>query len=122
MVVRALFLRILQAININSVRDQFLLYLGGVGGVGKTHLIKAFIFGLSIIREEDDILLTASTGTAISNIDGATYYSALGLFGNQAVGQATKSRLSHKKIFIIDEVSMVSLENLVQLNDWCNTI
>jgi hypothetical protein len=122
MVVRALFLRILQPIHINSVHDQFLLYLGGVGGVGKTHLIKALIFGLSIIRKEDDVLLTASTGAAASNIGGATYHSVLGIFGNQPVGQATKSRLSHKKIFIIDEVSMVSLENLVQLNDRCNTI
>jgi hypothetical protein len=122
MVVRALFLRILQPININSVGDQFLLYLGGVGGVGKTHLIKAFIFGLSIIRKEDDVLLTASTGAAASNIGGATYHSALGLFGNQPVGQATKSRLSHKRILIIDEVSMVSLENLVQPNDRCDAI
>ena len=122
MVVKALFLRILQPIHINSVHDQFLLYLGGVGGVGKTHLIKALIFGLSIIRKGDDVLLTASTGAAASNIGGATYHSVLGIFGNQPVGQATKSRLSHKKIFIIDEVSMVSLENLVQLNDRCNTI
>lgn len=122
MVVRAVFLRILQPIRINSVHDQFLLYLGGVGGVGKTHLIKAFIFGLSIMRKEDDVLLTASTGVAASNVGGATYHSALGIFGNQPVGPATKSRLSHKKILIIDEVSMVSLENLVQLNDRCDTI
>jgi hypothetical protein len=66
--------------------------------------------------------LTASTGAAASNIGGATYHSALGLFGNQPVGQATKSRLSYKEILIIDEVSMVSLENLVQLNDRCHTI
>ena len=122
MVVRALFLRILQPIHINSVYNQFLLYLSGVGGVGKTHLIKALIFGLSIIRKEDDVLLTASTGAAASNIGGATYHSVLGIFGNQPVGQAIKSRLSHKKIFIIDEVSMVSLKNLVQLNNRCNTI
>ena len=81
-VVRALFLRILQPIHINSVHDQFLLYLGGVGGVGKTYLIKAFIFGLSIMRKEDDVLLTASTSAAASNVGGATYHSALGIFGN----------------------------------------
>jgi hypothetical protein len=68
MVARALFLRILQPTQINSVRDQFLLYLGGVGGVGKTHLIKAFIFGLSITRKEDDVLLTTSTGATTSGI------------------------------------------------------
>ena len=53
MIVRALFLRILQPVTIGSVLDQFLLYLGGVGGVDKTHLVEAFIFGLSIVHKED---------------------------------------------------------------------
>lgn len=68
MVARALFLRILPPTQMNSVRDQFLLYLGGAGGVGKTHLIEAFIFGLSITRKEDDVLLTASTDATTSGI------------------------------------------------------
>jgi hypothetical protein len=42
-VLRALSLRILHPIRINSVQDQFLLYLSGIGGVGKTHLIKALL-------------------------------------------------------------------------------
>jgi hypothetical protein len=124
MIIRALFLRILRPIQIDSVRDQFLLYLGGIGGVGKTHLIKAFLFGLSIMRKHDDVLLTASTGAAAANVNGATYHSTLGFGnnGNQPVRQATKSRLAHKKTFNLDEISMVSLENLVQINDRCNTI
>jgi hypothetical protein len=124
MVVRALNQRILLPIRIRSVHDQFLLYLGGIGGVGKTHLIKAFMFGLSITRKHDDVLLTASTGAAAANINGATYHSALGFGnnGNQTLRQATRSRLSHKRVFILDEISMVSLENLVQINERCNAI
>jgi hypothetical protein len=124
MIVRALLQRILHPIRISSVHDQFLLYLGGIGGVGKTHLIKAFMFGLSIIRKHDDVLLTASTGAAAANINGATYHSALGFGnnGNQPPRQATRSRLAHKRIFILDEISMVSLENLVQINERCNAI
>ena len=38
------------------------------------------------------------------------------------VRPATKLRLAHKKFFILDEVSMVSLEALVQLDERCNTI
>ena len=115
MIIRALFLCILHPIPINSACDQFFLYLGGVGGVGKTYLIKALMFGLSIMQKHDDVLLTASTGAAAANVNSATYHSALG-FGNnrnQPVRQATRSRLSHKKIFILDEISIVSLENLV---------
>jgi hypothetical protein len=122
MVARALFLRILHPIPIKCVDDQFLLYLGGVGGVGKTHLIKAFIFGLTIMHKEDNVLLTASTGAAASNVGGATYHSALGLFGNQPISLATRSRLSHRKILIIDELSMVSLEQLLQLSERCDAI
>ena len=47
LVTRALFDRILHPIPINTAKDQFLLYLGGVGGVRKA--IKAFLFGLSIM-------------------------------------------------------------------------
>jgi ATP-dependent exoDNAse (exonuclease V) alpha subunit len=122
MVAKALFNRILDPVSVTTVDDQFLLYLGGVGGVGKTHLIKAFIFGLSITQKHHDVLLTASTGAAAANINGATYHSALALYGNRPVGEPTKLRLAHKKIFIIDEVSMVSLEALIQLNDRCNAI
>jgi hypothetical protein len=122
LVSRALFDRILHPLLINTSKDQFLLYLGGVGGVGKTYLIKAFLFGLSIIEKEEDVLLTASTGAAAANIGGSTYHSALAIYGNQPLRPATKLRLAHKKIFILDEVSMVSLEALVQLDERCNAI
>ena len=119
MIIGALVRRILHPVRVNYVCDQFLLYLGGIGGVGKTHLIKALMFGLSILQKHSDVLLTASTSAAAANINGATYHSTLG-FGNnenQALRQATRSRLSHKKIFILDEISMVSLENLIQINE-----
>jgi hypothetical protein len=122
LVIRALFDRILHPIPINTSKDQFLLYLGGVGGVGKTYLMKAFLFGLSIVGKQEDVLLTASTGAAAANVGGSTYHSALALYGNQPVRPATKLRLAHKKIFIVDEVSMVGLESLVQLDDRCNAI
>lgn len=82
-IVRALVLRVLHPVRINSVRDQFLLYLSGISGVGKTHLIKALMFGLSIMQKHDNVLLTALTGAAAANISGATYYSALG-YGKNA--------------------------------------
>lgn len=82
LIIRALFDRILHPIPINTAKDQFLLYLGGVGGVGKTYLIKAFLFGVSIIERQEDVLLTALTGAAAANIGGSTYHSALSLYRN----------------------------------------
>jgi PIF1-like helicase len=122
LVIQALFDRVLHPIHINTADDQFLLYLGGVGGVGKTYLIKAFLFGLSILGRLDEVLLTASTGAAAANVGGSTYHSSLALYGNQPVRPATKLRLAHKKFFVLDEISMVSLEAFVQLDDRCNAI
>jgi PIF1-like helicase len=99
-----------------------LLYLKGVGGVGKTYLIKAFLFSLSIVERQEDVLLTASTRAAAANIAGSTYHSALALYSNQPVRLATKLRLAYKKIFIVDEVSIVGLKALIQLDDRCNAI
>jgi hypothetical protein len=81
LIIKALFLCILYPIHINSVQDQFLLYLGSISGVGKTYLIKASIFGLLIIQKHNNVLLTALTRAAAANINGTTYYSTLG-FGN----------------------------------------
>ena len=74
--------RILKPLLIQTVDDQLLLYFSSVSGLGKTHLIKVFIFRLSILEKQDNILLTASTGAAAININGSTYYFALALYGN----------------------------------------
>jgi PIF1-like helicase len=62
-----------------SVSDQFISYIGGTGGTGKTHLIEAFLFGLAILDKLDGVLLTAPTGTAASHIGGSTVHAALGV-------------------------------------------
>jgi hypothetical protein len=67
------------------------------------------------MRKHDEVLLTAPTRAATVNVNGSTYHSTL-RFGNnssQPIRQATKSRLAHKKFFILDDLSIVSLENVV---------
>jgi hypothetical protein len=113
LVIRALFDWILHLILINTNKDQFLFYIGGLGGVRKTYLVKAFFFGLFILEREDNVFLTALTKAVFANIGGLTYYSALALYGNQLIQPATKLRLAYKKMFIVDKVSMVGLKALV---------
>ena len=74
------------------------------------------------MEKQQDILLIALTGAAAVNISGSTYYSILALYGNQPVHPVIKLRLTYKKIFIINEVSMVGLKALIKLNDCCNAI
>ena len=113
LVIQALFDCVLNPILIRTSKDQFLLYLGGIGGVGKTYLMKAFLLGISILRRQEEVLLTASTRAATVNIGSLTYHLALALQGNQPVHLATRLRLTYKKFFIVDEISMVSLEAFV---------
>ena len=82
------------------------------------------MFGLSIIQKYNDVLLTVLTSVATANINSATYYSALRYSKNvnQPIYQAIRLRLSYKKIFILDEISIVSLKDLVQISEQCNTI
>jgi hypothetical protein len=82
LVIRALFDRILHPIPINTNKDQFLLYIRGLGGVRKTYLVKAFLFGLFILKKEDNVFLTALTRAVSANISSLTYHFALALYGN----------------------------------------
>lgn len=99
-----------------------LLYIGGVGGTGKSHLIRSFIYGMKILGREEEILLTASTGAAAAAIQGQTYHSALGMGIGTSSGKIqpslrVKGFVQGKRAFLIDEVSMVSDRDLSCMDD-----
>jgi PIF1-like helicase len=110
-----------------SVSDQFISYIGGTGGTGKTLLIKAFLFGLAILDRLDEVLLTAPTGTAASHSDigGSTIHAALGVSSFENPRQPTgrghldkvRRRLARTKVLVVDEVSMVGSKMLVQVDE-----
>ena len=113
-----------------NVSDQFISYIGGTGGTGKTLLIKAFLFGLAILDRLDEILLTAPTGTAASHIGGSTIHAALGVSSFENPRQPTgrghldkvRRRLARTKVLVVDEVSMVGSKMLVQVDEKCSRI
>ena len=113
-----------------SASDQFISYVGGVGGTGKTVLIKAFLFGLAILDRFDDVLLTAPTGSAASHIGGSTIHAALGVSSFENPQQSTgrgqldkvRKRLARTKILVVDEVSMVGCKMLVRVDEKCSRI
>ncbi|OCT76291.1 hypothetical protein XELAEV_18031490mg [Xenopus laevis] len=108
--------------------EQFLWYVSGTEGTGKSHLIKCvyteaskLLSKMSCVSEEIDIsqptvLLTAFTGTAAFNINGQTLHSLLKLPRSlkppyQGLGNCLdeiRANLCKTQILIIDEISMVS--------------
>nr|DAA01286.1 TPA_exp: replicase/helicase/endonuclease [Danio rerio] len=116
--------------------QQFLYFLNGGAGVGKSHLIKC-IFAeatkilqrLPCMREHTDIskptiLLTAFTGTAAFNISGKTLHCLLKLPRSlkppyQGLGNSLdeiRADFSNAHILIIDEISMVSKQLFAYVN------
>ena len=103
------------------------------GGVGKSHVIKLIHsdtlkwLKLSGIFEPDDViaLLTAPTGVAAFNINGMTLHSALLLGRSKYSGfqplsherlNSLRSKLSRLLLVIIDEVSMVGSNMLLEIH------
>ena len=109
------------------------IFLSGPGGVGKSHVIKLIhsdtikLLKLSGTIEPDQVcvLLTAPTGVAAFNIGGVTLHSALLLGCNKFQGykpltadklNTLRSRLMSLQLLIIDEVSMVGSNMLLEIH------
>ena len=110
------------------------VFLSGPGGVGKSHVIIRLIHSdtlkylrLSGTVETDDVivLVTAPTGVAAFNISGMTLHSAFLLGRSKYSGfqplshdriNSLRSKLSNLSLVIIDEVSMVGSNMLLEVH------
>ena len=114
--------------------EPYRVFLSGPGGVGKSHVIKLIysdtlkFLRLSGAIEPDDVivLLTAPTGVAAFSINGMTLHSAFLLGSGKYTGFQTLSHdrlntlrsklLSKLTLVIIDEVSMVGSNMLLEIH------
>ena len=109
------------------------VFLSGPGGVGKSHLIRLIhsdtlkLPRLSNTIEPDDVivLLTAPTSVAAFNINGMTLHSAFSLGRSKHNAfqplshdrlNTLRTKLSHLVLVIIDEVSMVGSNMLLEIH------
>ena len=109
-----------------------LLFVSGGAGTGKSYLISAiFQMALRMFQREGEnpedihVLLTAPTGTAAHNISGTTLHSAFLLPLGQTQSfcklsddkrSTLRSKLGNLELLIIDEISMVGSNLLLQLH------
>nr|XP_039258260.1 uncharacterized protein LOC120334820 [Styela clava] len=122
------------AIKQNGSVEPYRIFLSGPGGVGKSHVIKLIqhdtrrYFALSRTVDPNDVtcLLCAPTGVAAFNIDGITIHSALLLTNRKASSghdgisfeklNTLRSHLGRLRVLIIDEISMVSSDMLLNIH------
>ncbi|KAJ3455383.1 hypothetical protein MRS44_013983 [Fusarium solani] len=104
---------------------QILLHVDGGGGTGKSFLIKVLSSHLqaAALPNPSPICRVAPTGVASNQIQGSTIHSLLrlpvgGAFTDlrPADAAALQSRLRHVKYLVIDEKSMLGLEQLGRID------
>ncbi|KAF5322401.1 hypothetical protein D9619_001300 [Psilocybe cf. subviscida] len=96
---------------IQGTPEQLLMYVSGVGGTGKSHVIQSIVRLFEALGIEDCLQLAAPTGIAAVLIGGQTLHS-LAQFGPKAKGRNIERLIKtwkNKRYLIIDEISMVEL-------------
>lgn len=88
---------------------QLLMYVGGVGGTGKSYVIKAILRLFDILGRRNQIFVSAPTGAAAILIGGYTIHSLLLLPNRDNVNLQLLVQLWDNVLYlIVDEVSMIS--------------
>ncbi|PPQ66487.1 hypothetical protein CVT26_011176 [Gymnopilus dilepis] len=100
--------------------DQLLMFVSGVGGTGKSHIIKSIVKLFERINRRTALLLGAPTGSSAILIDGSTLHSLiLECPGNEK--KKNTGRLARiwngVTYLIVDEVSMLSAVFMSKLSD-----
>jgi hypothetical protein len=104
--------------------DQFLLYVGGEGGTGKSRIIEAVRLGMQLLERQNEVLVIAPTGNAAKNVQGSTIHTGLDVAvrgrRKRQVSSRVRSLWAHKTMLIIDEISMVSSKLMDSIDKQCN--
>jgi len=97
----------------NPHSEQLKMYIGGMGGTGKTQVLKAIVQYFKSRNEAHRFVVVAPTGSAAALLAGSTYHYMFGLneqsddhISNVQLAQL-KSRLEGVDYVFLDEVSML---------------
>jgi hypothetical protein len=94
------------------------MYLGGIGGTGKTQVIKALSSFFTARNEAHHFIIVAPTGTAAALLGGSTYHSMFGINERSSgcrLGNI-KAKLEGVEYVFFDEVSMLSARDMYRIN------
>ena len=98
------------------------MYIGGMGGTGKSQILKAVSSFFQSRNEAYRFTIVAPTGTAAALLSGSTYHSVLGINDMSSDAQSTKtpaqvqSRLLGVDYIFLDEVSMLSCHDIYRIS------
>jgi PIF1-like helicase len=95
------------------------MYLGGMGGTGKSQVSKALMCFFDQKGELHRFITVAPTGSAAAIIGGSTYHSIFGIYENsnskKTLGEV-KARLEGVNYIFLDEVSILSCQDMYKIS------
>ncbi|KAJ2914233.1 hypothetical protein MD484_g6191, partial [Candolleomyces efflorescens] len=123
--------RIIANHSVSKTGEQLKMYIGGMGGTGKSQVIKAIQTWFEERNEAHRMVVLAPTGAAASILKGSTYHTFLGvrtgehrsgkLPGGPSLDEA-KIRMQGVDYIFIDEVSMISCHDFFCIDLQCKYI
>ena len=98
--------------------EQLRMHLGGMGGTGKTQVIKVLSTFFEAKNESHRFIIVAPTGTAAALLGGSTYHSIFGINDHMSLSKIgkVKAKLNGVEYVFFDEVSMLSARDLYRIN------
>jgi len=100
--------------------EKLRMYLGGMGGTGKSQVIKAIMHFFGERKENHRFLVVAPTGAAAALLNGSTYHSVLGINDGEFISANSlaqiRARLDGVDYIFLDEVSMLSCRDLYKIS------
>ncbi|KAJ3764375.1 P-loop containing nucleoside triphosphate hydrolase protein, partial [Lentinula raphanica] len=114
--------RIIAHHSVGSCSDSLKMYIGGMGGTGKSQVVKAVLQLFTLQNRRYAVVVVAPTGNAASLLGGSTYHYLLGINGKFeetpiSTMSEVASRLHSIEYIILDEVSMVSCLELYCISE-----
>jgi hypothetical protein len=102
--------------------EKLKMYLGGMGGTGKSQVFKALIYFFQQRNESHRFIVLGPTGSSAALLNGSTYHSFLGVpisgmgIRNEATSIAqVRARLDGVDYIFLDEVSMLSCHDMYKI-------
>jgi hypothetical protein len=97
--------------------EQLKMNIAGMGGTGKTQVIKALVEFFKLRNESYRLIIVAPTGSAAALLQGSTYHSMFGINSDGKCSSAiqlaqVKERLEGVQYVFLDEVSMLSCRDM----------
>ena len=100
--------------------EKLKMYLGGMGGTGKSQVIKALMHFFGERKETHRFLVVAPTGAAAALLNGSTYHSVLGITDGEFISAKSlaqiRARLDGVDYIFLDEVSMLSCRDMYKIS------